>query len=109
MSSIIAVSGLRKHYGRFEAVKGIDFQVEAGSLFAFLGQNGAGKSTTINVLLGLLRADAGEVDYGAFGGYAGFRQQIGVVFQDNVFDTQLSVAENLLLYGQLYLNDAAAS
>ena len=109
MSSIIAVSGLRKHYGRFEAVKGIDFQVEAGSLFAFLGQNGAGKSTTINVLLGLLRADAGEVDYGAFGGYAGFRQQIGVVFQDNVFDTQLTVAENLLLYGQLYLNDAAAA
>ena len=108
MNKIIEVNGLRKSYGNVEAVKGVDFFVETGSLFAFLGQNGAGKSTTINVILGLLNPDRGNIDYGAFGSFEAFKQNIGVVFQNNVFDDHLTVEENLLLYGQLYLQNAKA-
>ena len=105
MNKIIAVNNLHKSFGETEAVKGIDFHVETGSSFAFLGQNGAGKSTTINIILGLLKPDQGGVDYGAFGSFEEFKQNIGVVFQNNVFDDNLSVEENLLLYGQLYLKN----
>lgn len=57
---VIDVAGLRKNYGRFQALKGLDLQVRRGEVHGFLGPNGAGKSTTIRVLLGLLRADGGE-------------------------------------------------
>ena len=105
MNKIIEINNLHKSFGNVEAVKGIDFYVESGSLFSFLGQNGAGKSTTINVILGLLKPDKGNVDYGAFGSFDSFKQNIGVVFQNNVFDDALSVKENLLLYGELYLRN----
>jgi len=108
MNKTIEVKNLHKSFGDVEAVKGLDFCVETGSLFAFLGQNGAGKSTTINVILGLLKPDKGNVDYGTFGGFEAFKQNMGVVFQNNVFDDYLSVEENLLLYGQLYLQNAKA-
>lgn len=59
MTKAITVSGLRKSFGRTQALDGLDLDVEAGEVHGFLGPNGAGKSTTIRVLLGLLRADAG--------------------------------------------------
>jgi ABC-2 type transport system ATP-binding protein len=55
------VRGLRKSFGHFQALDGLDLQVRTGEVHGFLGPNGAGKSTTIKVLLGLLRADSGEV------------------------------------------------
>lgn len=58
---VIDVRGLRKSFGKFEALRGLDLQVARGEVHGFLGPNGAGKSTTIRVLLGLLRADGGEV------------------------------------------------
>lgn len=58
---VIDVRGLRKNFGKFEALRGLDLQVARGEVHGFLGPNGAGKSTTIRVLLGLLRADGGEV------------------------------------------------
>jgi ABC-2 type transport system ATP-binding protein len=61
MSSVISVSGLVKTFGRTRALDGLDLTVEPGQVHGFLGPNGAGKSTTIRVLLGLLRADAGDV------------------------------------------------
>ncbi|MBB1156873.1 MULTISPECIES: ABC transporter ATP-binding protein [Amycolatopsis] len=61
MGNAIAISGLHKAFGRVKALDGLDLQVPAGEVHGFLGPNGAGKSTTIRVLLGLLRADAGEV------------------------------------------------
>lgn len=57
----VDVRGLHKSFGRFEALRGLDLTVRRGEVHGFLGPNGAGKSTTIRVLLGLLRADAGEV------------------------------------------------
>ncbi|WP_439031686.1 ATP-binding cassette domain-containing protein [Gordonia terrae] len=58
---VIDVEGLRKSFGKFEALRGLDLQVERGQVHGFLGPNGAGKSTTIRVLLGLLRADSGRL------------------------------------------------
>src|SRR5919106_4830973 len=60
MANAISVSGLVKTFGHVRALDGLDLDVEAGEVHGFLGPNGAGKSTTIRVLLGLLRADAGE-------------------------------------------------
>ena len=61
MTEAISVSGLHKAFGRTTALDGLDLSVTTGEVHGFLGPNGAGKSTTIRVLLGLLRADAGEV------------------------------------------------
>src|SRR5690242_3238326 len=57
----IEIAGLRKHFGRTKALDGLDLTVRTGEVHGFLGPNGAGKSTTIRILLGLLRADAGQL------------------------------------------------
>lgn len=63
--TILAIEGLVKHYGKVEAVRGIDLEVRRGEVFGFLGPNGSGKSTTLRCLLGLLRPTAGRIH--AFG------------------------------------------
>ncbi|WP_182102999.1 ABC transporter ATP-binding protein [Niallia taxi] len=104
---IIKVTNLRKKYGEFEAVKGISFTVKKGELFAFLGTNGAGKSTTIDILCTLLKKTTGEVliaDYtlGEGKGNNNIREKIGVVFQESVLDERLTVYENIINRGQYY-------
>ncbi|MED3962868.1 ABC transporter ATP-binding protein [Niallia taxi] len=104
---IIKVTNLRKKYGEFEAVKGISFTVKKGELFAFLGTNGAGKSTTIDILCTLLKKTSGEVliaDYilGEGNGNNYIREKIGVVFQESVLDERLTVYENIINRGQYY-------
>jgi multidrug/hemolysin transport system ATP-binding protein len=94
---LIRVSHLTKSFDGLLAVDDLSFDVAMGSFFAFLGQNGAGKSTTINMLIGLLAQDSGQIQFAADSG----RDQLGVVFQNNIFDDLLSVAENLSLYGHL--------
>ncbi|NLZ25310.1 MAG: ABC transporter ATP-binding protein, partial [Clostridiales bacterium] len=98
----LTVKNLSKSFGSNKAVDGISFTVPSGSFFAFLGQNGAGKSTTINMLIGLLQKDGGEIIYEGEKGVEDFKKEIGVVFQNNVFDDQLRVKENLELYAALY-------
>lgn len=61
MTAVIQASGLRKNFGRVNALDGLDLSVDAGEVHGFLGPNGAGKSTTIRVLLGLMRASGGDV------------------------------------------------
>ena len=82
----------------------LSFEVREGELFAFLGINGAGKSTTINILCGVLDKDDGEVivDGDAEVGGAAAKSKIGVVFQDSVLDRELSVADNLRFRAGLY-------
>ncbi|MCL2321008.1 MAG: ATP-binding cassette domain-containing protein [Oscillospiraceae bacterium] len=105
MNKIIEVSSLYKKFNNVTAVNGIDFSVNEGSLFAFLGENGAGKSTTIEILCTLLKSDGGEV---IVDGYKlgreddKIRNSIGIVFQDNLLDPLLTVRENLLYRGGLY-------
>ena len=102
---IIDVSGLKKSYGKVQAVKGISFYVEKGKLFAFLGPNGAGKSTTIDIITTFLKKDSGDVRIGDL--MVGkddvkIRNMIGAVFQDNMLDKNLTVRENIIMRGSLY-------
>lgn len=105
MEPIIQVKGLKKNFGEVKAVRGIDFQVEKGELFGFLGVNGAGKSTTINMLCTVLRPTDGQAYI--CGRELGkddedIRKSIGVVYQNNCLDDKLTVKENLLTHGALY-------
>lgn len=105
MNHIIEVNGLKKSYGAVQAVKGLDFYVEAGKIFAFLGPNGAGKSTTIDIICTFLKSDAGtvEVDGHLLGrDDNAIRQSIGAVFQDGLLDPLLTVSENLHLRAGFY-------
>ena len=105
MNKIIEVEGLSKSFGKFHAVADISFYVEKGSLFSFLGTNGAGKSTTISIMLTLLKQSEGKVKINGF--TVGkqdhkIRQEIGVVFQDSFLDPLLTVDENLNIRGSFY-------
>ena len=98
MSNIIEVKNLIKNYKDVHAVRDISFNVEEGSFFAFLGVNGAGKSTTINILCTVLEKTSGSV---VIGGNDldrepfKIKELIGIVFQGSVLDRQLTVRENL--------------
>ena len=98
MANIIEVNRLIKNYKEVEAVRDISFTVEEGSFFAFLGINGAGKSTTINILCTVLEKTSGDVTVGGFDldrdPYK-IKDLIGIVFQGSVLDKQLTVRENL--------------
>ena len=101
----IAVSGLVKRYGDFEAVKGISFDVAQGETFGFLGPNGAGKSTTISMLCTLLKPTAGHATVDGFDVVADrteVRRRIGLVFQDTTLDDYLTAEENLRFHAELY-------
>lgn len=103
----IKVQNLRKSYGSVEAVKGISFDVQEGELFAFLGTNGAGKSTTIEILCTLLKKSNGHVEINNFildekNDNANIRQSIGVVFQQSLLDKRLTVYENIMYRGRAY-------
>jgi ABC-type multidrug transport system ATPase subunit len=105
MANIIEIKDLKKSYGDIKAVDGISFSVERGSLFAFLGLNGAGKSTTINILCTLLSKDSGEV---TIDGYTlgkdneNIKESIGIVFQNSVLDEKLTVKDNLTIRASYY-------
>ena len=101
----ITVNNLVKDYKEHRAVKGISFEVKEGELFAFLGENGAGKSTTINILSTILKKTSGEVK--VFDNKLGedddrIRSLIGIVFQNSVLDNKLTVKENLYTRGSYY-------
>ena len=103
--NVIEVSHLNKSFGSVKAVRDLSFQVKKGELFAFLGVNGAGKSTTISILCGQLKRDSGTVrlngmDIDSVGKGAGYL--LGIVFQDSVLDRPLTVRENLKCRAALY-------
>lgn len=107
MTFAIKVENLCKQYGEQQAVKGISFTVEQGTLFAFLGENGAGKSTTIEILCTLLKKSSGQVTINGFtldasNDNADIRKSIGVVFQQSLLDERLTVRENILHRGKTY-------
>ncbi|NLN50116.1 MAG: ABC transporter ATP-binding protein [Acholeplasmataceae bacterium] len=101
--NILVVNNLKKSYGQIKAVNDISFEVRRGNFFAFLGRNGAGKSTTIKIIAGLLNQDAGN--FYLNGNNSSNQSQIGVVFQDNVLDELLTVKENLYTRGLLFIKD----
>ena len=101
----LEIEHLSKAYGAVKAVDDISFTVEKGSLFAFLGINGAGKSTTINIICSILGKDAGKITVGGYdidGDTMPIKREIGIVFQSSVLDTQLTVKENLEVRTSFY-------
>ncbi len=105
MERIIEIEHLCKSFGSIHAVQDLSFQVRRGELFAFLGVNGAGKSTTISILAGQLKKDSGKVvacgediDHGM----ENISRKLGVVFQNSVLDQPLSVYDNLKSRAALY-------
>lgn len=101
--SAISVRDLRKSFGDVQAVKGISFDVPEGSFFAFLGPNGAGKSTTISIICSLLERDSGDVTvFGMDPSDPSMRSSIGIVFQDPMLDSKLTVRENIRVRGAMY-------
>ena len=105
MDNIMEISHLYKSFGEVKAVQDLNFCVKKGELFAFLGVNGAGKSTTINIMCGELRKDSGSVRIcGADLDREpdSIRRKLGVVFQGSVLDKDLSVRDNLRSRAALY-------
>lgn len=105
MENIIEISHLSKRFGEIRAVQDLSFRVREGELFAFLGINGAGKSTTISILCGQLSKDAGTVTIGGVDldhDVTRIKRDLGVVFQNSVLDGALSVRDNLQSRAALY-------
>ncbi len=105
MKKVIEIENLHKSFKDVHAVNGLSFSVEEGQLFAFLGVNGAGKSTTISVICGQLRADEGKVTVNGHDiekNMNDVKRNLGVVFQNSVLDKSLSVIDNLKYRAGLY-------
>ncbi len=105
MGNIIEIDHLSKRFGDIKAVQDLSFRVREGELFAFLGVNGAGKSTTISIMCGQLHKDAGSVRISGEstdGNMDSIKRELGVVFQNSVLDQPLTVRDNLLSRAALY-------
>lgn len=103
--AIIAVQGLRKSYGKLEAVKGIDFSVYAGEAFGILGPNGAGKTTTVEILEGLRPRSGGEAQVLGFDPERQkqeLKDRIGVCLQATNLPAKIKAQEALELFGSFY-------
>ena len=105
LENIIEINQLNKSFGTVKAVNDLSFRVKRGELFAFLGVNGAGKSTTISMICGQLAADGGEIRVNGWDvNRSGkkIKEMTGVVFQDSVLDKPLTARENLKSRAALY-------
>lgn len=105
MNDVIVIDNLSKSYKQLKAVDDLSFRIKRGELFAFLGINGAGKSTTINIICGQLKKDQGKVyiaDMDIDKNLQLIKHKIGVVFQNSLLDPQLSVKDNLQVKASLY-------
>ena len=102
---LIQAEGLRKSFGSFEAVRGIDVQVRAGESFGFLGPNGAGKSSTMRMIAAVSPISGGTLRIlgmdPAIDGPS-IRARIGVCPQEDTLDTELNVRDNLYIYGRYF-------
>lgn len=102
---VIEIENLKKSFGDITAVNNLSFKVKQGELFAFLGVNGAGKSTTISMMCGMLKPDDGYIKICGFDVASHVEEitsKLGVVFQNSVLDSVLSVRDNLLSRASLY-------
>lgn len=104
-NAIISVRHLKKYFKDVRAVDDVSFEVREGELFAFLGLNGAGKSTTINIICGVQQKDCGEIVVDGTdieSDIDAVKSKIGVVFQGSALDKELSVSDNLRFKAALY-------
>lgn len=99
MGSILSLKDIKKDFGSTSVLKGVSFDIPKGSIFAFLGANGADKSTLLNIIMQILLPTSGDV---FMNGEVILKEKIGVVFQENTFDEELSIYENLRIRGRVY-------
>ena len=105
MDRIIEINNLNKSFGEVKAVQDLSFNVRRGELFAFLGVNGAGKSTTISIMCGQLMKDSGSIIIDGCDldkTIDTVKRELGVVFQNSVLDKALTVYDNLECRAALY-------
>ena len=105
MEHIIEIEHVSKSFGEVKAVQDLSFHVEKGELYAFLGVNGAGKSTTISMMCGQLKKDSGQIRIGGRNvetDLEAITRKLGVVFQNSVLDQPLTVKQNLESRAALY-------
>lgn len=105
MEKSIKITNLQKSYGAIKAVDDLSFEVRKGELFAFLGHNGAGKSTTISIMCGQLQKDGGRVEINGKNldeHGEEIRRELGVVFQNPALDKAISVYANLKSRAAMY-------
>ena len=103
-ASVVSARGLVKRFGDFEAVRGIDLEVQARECFGFLGPNGAGKTTTMRMISCVAPPTAGDLTILGLSASEGraIRRRMGVVPQENNLDEEISVVENLLIYARYF-------
>ena len=105
---VIAVENISKTFGKLRAVRGLSFQVEAGTCFGLLGPNGAGKTTMMKMIYGKATRDKGCTGVIDIFGYDPARDELaikyvsGVVPQENNLDDELNVIQNLMIYSKFY-------
>lgn len=101
-AALLEAKGLRKDYGKLEAVRGIDLSIHEGYVFGLLGPNGAGKTTTVEMLEGIARPSAGQVLFRGALLDQNFRESIGIQFQATALPDFLRVSEVLELFQRFY-------
>lgn len=100
MNEIINVQSLSKSYQKVKVLDNLSFTIQKGELFAILGPNGSGKSTLISIILGLVKAESGQVLFASKyiqDEKTSVKSAIGVVFQNSILDQELSVKDNLVI------------
>ncbi|AKB11373.1 ABC transporter ATP-binding protein [Mycoplasmopsis synoviae] len=105
---VLNVKSLTKTFKKYKALDNLSFKVYKKQLYGFLGINGAGKSTTLNIIMGLLSKDSGEIELfgeNIKGDFTKIRNNIGIVFQSSILDSNLTVYENLYSRLLLYKNN----
>lgn len=102
---ILEIKNLKKNFGSFAALKGINLKVNRGEIIGLLGPNGAGKTTTIKIITGLLKADSGEINIFGENIISGLptwiKEKIGVVFEESNLYYRLSAYDNLLFFARI--------
>ncbi len=103
--TVVLARSLTKRYGEIDAVRGVDFSIEAGECFGFLGVNGAGKTTTMKMIYCRIARTSGELlvlGMDTSRDALEIKARLGVVAQENALDPELTVVENLLLYASFF-------